>query len=111
MPLSNYGVQCMSMGFLVEESAPIVWRGLMVMKALNQLLFEVAWDEADILLIDMPPGTGDTQLTISQQVKLDGLFFIDLVGYLWLFRCCDYIHTAGHCLVGRAKRLQYVQEG
>lgn len=62
----------MSMGYLVDEKAPVVWRGLMVMKALQQLLHEVDWGGLDILVVDLPPGTGDTQLTITQQIKLDG---------------------------------------
>ena len=67
----------MSMGFLVGEESPIVWRGLMVMKALQQLLHEVEWGGLDVLVLDLPPGTGDTQLTITQQIKLDGRpFFI-----------------------------------
>ncbi|KAL9127591.1 MAG: hypothetical protein Q9217_003571, partial [Psora testacea] len=72
IPLSNYGVKSMSMGYLVAESAPVVWRGLMVMKALQQLLHEVDWGGLDILVLDLPPGTGDTQLTITQQLRLDG---------------------------------------
>lgn len=76
LPLTNYGVQSMSMGYMIEESNPIVWRGLMVMKALQQLLFEVEWDNLDYLVIDMPPGTGDTQLTISQQLKVDGSIIV-----------------------------------
>lgn len=72
IPLSNYGVKSMSMGYLVGEKAPVVWRGLMVMKALQQLLHEVDWGGLDILVLDLPPGTGDTQLTITQQIKLDG---------------------------------------
>jgi ATP-binding protein involved in chromosome partitioning len=66
----------MSMGYLVGESSPIVWRGLMVMKALQQLLHEVDWGGLDVLVLDMPPGTGDVQLTITQQVKLDGAVII-----------------------------------
>jgi len=65
----------MSMGFLVPAENAIVWRGLMVMKALQQLLHDVEWGELDVLVIDMPPGTGDTQLTITQQIFLDGRFF------------------------------------
>ncbi|KAL8704518.1 MAG: hypothetical protein Q9201_002327 [Fulgogasparrea decipioides] len=72
LPLSNYGVKSMSMGYLVGEKAPVVWRGLMVMKALQQLLWEVEWGGLDVLVMDLPPGTGDTQLTITQQVVLDG---------------------------------------
>ena len=63
----------MSMGYLVDEKAAVVWRGLMVMKALQQLLHEVDWGGLDVLVLDLPPGTGDTQLTITQQVKLDGM--------------------------------------
>ncbi|KAJ1647367.1 hypothetical protein IWQ61_010104 [Dispira simplex] len=75
-PLVNYGVQCMSMGFLVDKEAPIAWRGLMVMKAIQQLLFQVAWDPLDILIVDMPPGTGDVQLSISQLVSVAGAVII-----------------------------------
>jgi ATP-binding protein involved in chromosome partitioning len=63
----------MSMGYLVGDKAPVVWRGLMVMKALQQLLHEVDWGGLDVLVLDLPPGTGDTQLTITQQIVLDGM--------------------------------------
>ena len=66
----------MSMGYLVDEKAPVVWRGLMVMKALQQLLHEVEWGGLDVLVLDLPPGTGDTQLTITQQIKLDGAVIV-----------------------------------
>ncbi|KAH8196135.1 hypothetical protein TruAng_009702 [Truncatella angustata] len=72
VPMSNYGVKTMSMGYLVGEDAPVAWRGLMVMKALQQLLHEVDWGGLDVLVLDLPPGTGDTQLTITQQIELDG---------------------------------------
>lgn len=72
IPLSNYGVKSMSMGYLIPETSPVAWRGLMVMKALQQLLHEVEWGGLDVLVMDLPPGTGDVQLTITQQVKLDG---------------------------------------
>jgi ATP-binding protein involved in chromosome partitioning len=61
-PMENYGLKVMSMGFLVEEDTPMIWRGPMVMSALNQMLREVAWGELDVLVVDMPPGTGDAQL-------------------------------------------------
>ncbi|KAH8791891.1 nucleotide binding protein-like protein [Hyaloscypha finlandica] len=76
IPLSNYGVKSMSMGYLVGDEAPVVWRGLMVMKALQQLLHEVDWGGLDILVLDLPPGTGDTQLTITQEIILDGAIII-----------------------------------
>ncbi|KAH7119655.1 cytosolic Fe-S cluster assembling factor NBP35 [Dendryphion nanum] len=76
IPLSNYGLKSMSMGYLIPESSPVAWRGLMVMKALQQLLHEVDWGGLDVLVLDLPPGTGDVQLTITQQVKLDGAVII-----------------------------------
>lgn len=76
LPLTNYGLQSMSMGYLVKPESPVVWRGLMVMKALQQLLYEVEWSQLDYLVVDMPPGTGDTQLTISQQLKVNGAMIV-----------------------------------
>ena len=69
----------MSMGYLIgphQEASPIAWRGLMVMKALQQLLHEVSWGGLDVLVLDLPPGTGDTQLTITQQVELNGAVIV-----------------------------------
>ncbi|KAI9294667.1 P-loop containing nucleoside triphosphate hydrolase protein [Neoconidiobolus thromboides FSU 785] len=76
IPLVNYGVHCISMGNLIDEEQAVVWRGMMVMKALQQLIYQTKWPELDILFIDMPPGTGDTQLTISQLVPLNGSIII-----------------------------------
>jgi len=72
MPMKNYNVKCMSMGFLVEEDTPMIWRGPMVMSALEQMLRQVRWGELDILVCDLPPGTGDAQLTMAQNVPLTG---------------------------------------
>eukprot|EP00045_Choanoeca_perplexa_P016213 m.216154 g.216154 ORF g.216154 m.216154 type:complete len:323 (+) comp17200_c1_seq56:3132-4100(+) len=72
IPIENYGIQCMSMGFLVNPDDAIVWRGMMVMSAIQRLLNQVAWSDLDILVVDMPPGTGDTQLSISQLVPVSG---------------------------------------
>ncbi|GAB4843432.1 hypothetical protein Ancab_013394 [Ancistrocladus abbreviatus] len=76
IPKENYGVKCMSMGLLVEKDAPIVWRGPMVMSALQKLAKGVDWRSLDILVVDMPPGTGDAQLTISQQLQLSGAIIV-----------------------------------
>ncbi|XP_068573829.1 iron-sulfur cluster transfer protein NUBPL [Cebidichthys violaceus] len=76
IPLVNYGVPCMSMGFLVDDSAPIVWRGLMVMSAIERLLRQVDWGSLDYLVVDMPPGTGDVQLSISQNVPVAGAVIV-----------------------------------
>jgi ATP-binding protein involved in chromosome partitioning len=75
-PMMNYGVACMSMGFLVAEDTPMIWRGPMVMSALEQMLRDVAWGELDTLIVDMPPGTGDAQLTMSQRVPLTGAVIV-----------------------------------
>ena len=75
-PMENYGVKCMSMGFLVAEDTPMIWRGPMVQSALQQMLRDVEWGELDILVVDMPPGTGDAQLTMAQQVPLSGVVIV-----------------------------------
>jgi len=75
-PMENYGIKCMSMGFLVPEDTPTIWRGPMVMGALQQMLRDVAWGELDVLVVDLPPGTGDAQLTMSQQVPLTGAVIV-----------------------------------
>jgi ATP-binding protein involved in chromosome partitioning len=71
-PLEAHGIKVISIGFLIEEEQPMVWRGPMVTQALTQLLGETAWGELDYLVIDMPPGTGDIQLTLSQRVPVSG---------------------------------------
>ena len=75
-PLERFGVKAMSMGFLVDEATPIVWRGPMVMGALVQMLREVDWGGLDCLVVDLPPGTGDIQLTLAQQVPLSGAVIV-----------------------------------
>ena len=75
-PLENYGLRVMSIGFLVPEDTPMIWRGPMVMSALQQMLREVDWGELDIMIVDMPPGTGDAQLTMAQQVPLAGAVIV-----------------------------------
>ena len=75
-PMRNHGILCMSIGFLVPEDTATIWRGPMVMGALQQMLRDVAWGELDILLVDMPPGTGDAQLTMAQQVPLAGAIIV-----------------------------------
>jgi ATP-binding protein involved in chromosome partitioning len=75
-PLENYGVQVMSIGFLVEADSPMVWRGPMATQALDQLLRQTNWRELDYLIVDMPPGTGDIQLSLSQRVPLTGAVIV-----------------------------------
>lgn len=75
-PLVNYGVKCMSMGFLIDEKSPVIWRGLMVMSAIDKLLRQVAWGPLDYLVIDTPPGTGDTHLSIIQTLPVTGALLV-----------------------------------
>lgn len=75
-PMENYGMKVMSMGFLVDEGTAMIWRGPMIQSALLQMLREVAWGDLDVLVIDMPPGTGDVQLTLAQQAALAGAVIV-----------------------------------
>src|SRR5688572_30147908 len=75
-PIERYGMNVMSIGFLIEEETPMIWRGPMVMSALTQMLREVEWGTLDVMVVDMPPGTGDAQLTMAQQVPLKGAVIV-----------------------------------
>ena len=75
-PISRYGLTVMSIGFLIEEETPMIWRGPMVISALTQMLREVEWGTLDVMVVDMPPGTGDAQLTMAQQVPLKGAVIV-----------------------------------
>ena len=75
-PITRYGLTVMSIGFLIEEETPMIWRGPMVISALTQMLREVEWGELDVMVVDMPPGTGDAQLTMAQQVPLRGAVIV-----------------------------------
>jgi ATP-binding protein involved in chromosome partitioning len=76
VPFDRWGVRFMSLGFLVDKDAAVIWRGPMVMKAVEQLLRDVLWGDLDVLVVDMPPGTGDAQLTLSQKVNLSGAVIV-----------------------------------
>jgi len=75
-PIEQYGIQCMSIGFLVDEETPMIWRGPMVTSAIKTFTEKVLWNNLDFIIIDMPPGTGDTQLTFAQQIKVDGVVIV-----------------------------------
>ena len=76
IPVEKYNAQCMSMGFLVEETTPMIWRGPMVISAIKTMTESVLWKNLDVIVVDMPPGTGDTQLTFAQQIKVDGAIIV-----------------------------------
>ena len=75
-PIEQYGIQCMSIGFLVDEETPMIWRGPMVTSAIKTFTQKVLWNNLDFIVIDMPPGTGDTQLTFAQEIKVDGVIIV-----------------------------------
>ena len=75
-PILKYDIQCMSIGFLTEEQTPMIWRGPMVTSAIKTFTQKVTWKDLDFIIVDMPPGTGDTQLTFSQEIKMDGVIII-----------------------------------
>ena len=75
-PMVGHGIKCMSMGFLIEEETPVIWRGPMAQTALQQMMRDINWGDLDILVVDMPPGTGDVQLTMAQQVPLTGAVIV-----------------------------------
>ena len=75
-PIERYGLSVMSIGFLIDEETPMIWRGPMVMSAITQMLREVEWGKLDVMVVDMPPGTGDAQLTMAQQVPLKGAVIV-----------------------------------
>ena len=76
VPINQYGVQCMSIGFLVDKDTPMIWRGPMVTSAIKTFAQKVLWDNLDFIIVDMPPGTGDTQLTFAQEIKVDGAIIV-----------------------------------
>jgi len=75
-PVEKYGLQCMSIGFLVDEETPMIWRGPMVTSAIKTFTQKVLWKDLDFIVVDMPPGTGDAQLTFAQEIKVDGVVII-----------------------------------
>ena len=75
-PIVKYGIQCMSIGFLADQQTPMIWRGPMVTSAIKTFTQKVNWKDLDFIIVDMPPGTGDTQLTFSQEIKMDGAIIV-----------------------------------
>ena len=75
-PIKQYGIQCMSIGFLVDKDTPMIWRGPMVTSAIKTFTQKVLWNDLDFIIVDMPPGTGDTQLTFAQEIKVDGAIIV-----------------------------------
>jgi len=110
IPLLNYGIKCMSMGFVVDEDTAMIWRGLMVMSAVDQLLRQVQWGDLDILVIDLPPGTGDAQLSICQKVPLAGAVIVSTpqdVALLDVVRGVNMFHKVNVPILGLVENMSY----
>ena len=110
IPIEAHGLKVMSIGFLMEEDAPTIWRGPMVMSALEQMLKDVAWGALDVLIIDMPPGTGDAQLTLSQRAKLAGAVIVSTPQDLALIdarKGLNMFHKVGVPVLGLVENMSY----
>ena len=111
-PVTKYGVQCMSMGLLVDELTPMIWRGPMVISAIKTMTQKVLWKDRDIIIIDMPPGTGDTQLTFAQEVKVDGAVIVSTPQDLALLdvkRGIQMFDKTGVKILGLIDNMSYFQ--
>ncbi|KAL6052760.1 Iron-sulfur cluster carrier protein [Balamuthia mandrillaris] len=110
IPPINYGVKCMSMGFLVDEDSAMIWRGPMVMSALEQLLRKVDWGEVDVMVVDLPPGTGDAQLTLTQRVPLNGAVIVSTpqdIALLDARRGATMFRQVGVPILGMVENMSY----
>lgn len=110
-PLTRYGIKIMSMGFLVEESSAIVWRGPMLFKAMDQFFKDVAWGELDFLVIDLPPGTGDVQLSVAQKVKVDSAVIVSTPQNISLIdakKAIDMFERTGIKIAGLVENMSYM---
>jgi len=112
-PVSN-GIKCMSMGLLIGENAPVVWRGPMITKALSQLMLGANWGELDFLIIDMPPGTGDIQLSLLQNYKVDGVVMVSTpqeIALLDVKKATSMFVKLGVKIIGLVENMAYFTEG
>jgi ATP-binding protein involved in chromosome partitioning len=113
MPQEYNGVKCMSMGMMMGENAPVVWRGPMVSKALHQLMLSTDWGELDYLVMDLPPGTGDIQLSIAQNYKLDGVILISTpqeVALMDVKKAASLFHKLNIPIIGLLENMSYFED-
>lgn len=110
-PLTRYGLKLMSLGFLVEENSAIVWRGPMLFKAMDQFLRDVNWGELDYLVVDLPPGTGDVQLSLAQKVPVAGAVMVTTpqnVSLIDMKRAVDMFDRVGVKVIGAVENMSYM---
>ena len=110
VPIEKYNAQFMSMGFLVEETTPMIWRGPMVISAIKTMSENVLWKNLDVIIVDMPPGTGDTQLTFAQQIKVDGAIIVSTpqeLALLDLRRGIEMFNKTGIKIIGLVDNMSF----
>jgi len=110
-PITRYGIKLMSIGFLIEENAAVVWRGPMLFKAMDQFLRDVNWGELDYLVVDLPPGTGDVQLTLAQKVPVAGAVVVSTpqnVALLDVKKAVDMFQRVNVPLLGLVENMAYM---
>lgn len=110
-PLERYGIKLMSMGFLVEENLAVVWRGPMLFKAMDQFLRDVKWGELDFLIVDLPPGTGDVQLSLAQKVPLAGAVMVTTpqnVSLIDVKKAIDMWNRTSVKILGMVENMSYM---
>ena len=109
-PVIKYDIQCMSIGFLTDQQTPMIWRGPMVTSAIRTFTQKVSWKDLDFIIIDMPPGTGDTQLTFSQEIKMDGAIIVSTpqeVALLDVKRGIKMFDKLGVKIIGLVNNMSY----
>jgi len=109
-PIIKYDVQCMSIGFLADQQTPMIWRGPMVTSAIKTFTQKVLWKDLDFIIVDMPPGTGDTQLTFSQEIKMDGVIIVSTpqeVALLDVKRGIKMFDKLGVKILGLVENMSY----
>jgi ATP-binding protein involved in chromosome partitioning len=110
IPILKYNIQCMSIGFLADQQTPMIWRGPMVTSAIKTFTQKVAWKDLDFIIVDMPPGTGDTQLTFSQEIKMDGAIIVSTpqeVALLDVIRGIKMFDKLGVNILGLVDNMSY----
>lgn len=113
LPLENFGVKIMSMGLLIDADAPVVWRGPMIMKTISQFATNVRWGECEVLLIDLPPGTGDAQLSIAQSMALSGAVIVttpQTAAVSVALRGAAMFEKVGIPIIGVAENMSYLED-
>lgn len=113
LPIERYGIKIMSIGFLVDEGSAVVWRGPMLFKAINQFLYDVEWGDIDVLVVDLPPGTGDVQLSLAQKVPIDGGIIVSTPQNISLIdakKALDMMERLSIPVIGLVENMSYLEQ-